>query len=98
MEEDVPKDVIEEIKEYEEKYLKKEAGKKKAKFPSNKDIAEAILRVTGGIVYADALEELPEKVREVLREDGFDTRFVGTKRIQRLLLSLESNGRIKIIT
>jgi len=95
----VPQDVLEDILAYEEEYLKKEhAGRRaKRKFPSNQDIAEAIVQVTGGVLYQAGLPNLYELVKRRLEEEGFDTSFVGERRVIRILNSLAKKGVVKVI-
>ncbi len=94
----IPQDVLEDVLRYEEEYLRKEMskGKSQRKFPSNEDVVEAILEVTGGIVYSSTLENLYDMVKKRLEEKGYETKFVNEKRILRLLSSLAKKKRVKL--
>ena len=95
----VPEDVLEDVLRYEEEFLKREfqGTRGKRRFPSNQDIAEAIVQVTGGVLYEAGLPDLYELVKKRLEEEGFDTSFVGERRVIRILNSLVKKGVIKMI-
>lgn len=95
----VPSEVLEDVLRYEEEYLRREHGRVKGKrrFPSNQDIAEAIMQVTGGILYQAGLPDLYELVKKRLEEEGFDTSFVGERRVIRILNSLAKKGVVKVV-
>ncbi len=95
----VPRDVLEDVLRYEEEFLRREfsRGRGKRRFPSNQDIAEAIMQVTGGVLFEAGLPELYELVKKRLEEEGFDTSFVGERRVVRILNSLVKKGVVKIV-
>ena len=95
----VPRDVLEDVLRYEEEFLRREfsRGRGKRRFPSNQDIAEAIVQVTGGVLFEAGLPELYELVKKRLEEEGFDTSFVGERRVVRILNSLVKKGVVKIV-
>ena len=86
----VPEDVLEEIEEYEEKPDKRKTRKK---YPSTRNIVEAVkeaaLRARG--IHPD---EFPDLVYQILGEQGFDTRYVTMKRIWRTYEKLVRTGVI----
>ncbi len=87
----VPEDVLEEIKEYEEKTS---GGRKtKKKYPSSRDIVEAVKEAA---LKARGLhpDEFPDLVYQILEEQGFDTRHVTVKRIWRTYEKLVRTGAI----
>ena len=95
----VPRDVLDDVLRYEEEFLRTEfsRGRGKRRFPSNQDIAEAIVQVTGGVLFEAGLPELYELVKKRLEEEGFDTSFVGERRVVRILNSLVKKGVVKIV-
>ncbi len=92
----IPEDVLEEIKEYEEKFLRPRVRGAKKKFPSNEDVAEAIKIVSGGTITRANIENLYEAVKKYLEEQGFDTTFLSESRFWRLVTSLARKGAIKL--
>lgn len=85
----VPEDLLEEIKEYEKE--NKRRGKKV--FPSSRDIVETVKEAS---LMARGIhpDEFPDIVLNLLREKGFDTRYVTVKRIWRVYENLVRRGVI----
>ncbi len=86
----VPEDVLEEVLSEEKR---RRGGKKRAPFPSSRDIVEAVrdAALSARGVHPD---EFPDIVLSILRERGFDTRHVTVKRIWRVYESLVVRGVI----
>jgi len=86
----IPEDLLEEIRRYE----REEKSKEKVQFPSSRDIVEAMKAaslVSKGGIHPD---EFPEVVANMLREKGFDTRFVSAKRVWKVYENLVERGII----
>lgn len=85
----IPKDLIDEM----EMYQKENKSKEKPRFPSSRDIVEAVKNAS---MLAKGLhpEEFPEIVIKLLKENGLDTRFVTVKRIWRVYQNLVERGII----
>ncbi|RLG76355.1 MAG: hypothetical protein DRO12_04445 [Thermoprotei archaeon] len=94
--EKVPEDILDEVLEYEEESRERRGTKSKKPFPSNEDIVEGIMEVSGGIITRSNIDELYEAVLKRLEEKGFETRFVQETRFWRLVTSLVKKGRIKL--
>jgi len=87
----IPEDLLEDIRRYE----REERSKEKVKFPSSRDIVEAVKTaslVSKGGIHPD---EFPEVVVNMLREKGFDTRFVSAKRVWKVYENLVERGIIQ---
>ncbi len=86
----VPEDVLEEIEEYEEKT---DRWKTRKKYPSSRDIVEAVKEAA---LHARGIhpDEFPDIVYQILWEQGFDTRYVTVKRIWRTYEKLVRTGVI----
>ncbi|BAF34714.1 hypothetical protein APE_0240a [Aeropyrum pernix K1] len=93
--EEIPEDVFEDLelaKSEVEKELERARGKRKRRYPSNSDIAEAIKELAG---YARVdPQSFPERVREKLEEQGFYTGLVTDERIWRVYETLLRKGEI----
>lgn len=87
----IPEDVVKEINEYEKKH-RIAPSRTKARFPSNEDIVDAILNVTGGKLTRYNIENLYDNVVEYLRQEGFDVSAVTPSRVERLVSSLVKKG------
>lgn len=85
----VPKDLLEEIKEYE----KETRRKVKRKYPSSRDIVETVKEAA---LMARGIhpDEFPDIVIQLLKEKGFDTSYVTVKRIWRVYENLVRRGVI----
>jgi len=78
--EEVPEDVLQDIREYEETYFATRKKRRKMPLPTNKDIAAAIRRVVRQ--YYGRPEDFPDSVREYLESRGF---YVGLIRDERMI-------------
>jgi hypothetical protein len=87
---DIPDDVLEEILEEEEKPA---GGRGKAKYPSARDIVEAVKTVA--LTYRLDPDSFPETVIKYLEEQGFDARHVTVKRIWRTYEKLVRTGQMR---
>ncbi|MEB3816634.1 MAG: hypothetical protein LRS46_01645 [Desulfurococcales archaeon] len=92
--EDIPKDVIEELKEAEreiEKELQRGMRGRKRNYPTARDLAEAVreaaLRASG-----ISPDEFPSIVLEILESKGFYTGLITEKRIWRTYETLVRRG------
>ena len=85
----LPEDLLQEIMEYEEE--NKRRGKRV--FPSSRDIVEAVKEAA---LMARGIhpDEFPDLVLKILKEQGFDTRYVTVKRIWRVYENLVRRGVI----
>ncbi|BAN89654.1 hypothetical protein [Aeropyrum camini] len=95
-EDEVPEDVLEDLElaksEVERELEKVRGGRRKRRYPSNSDIAEAIKELAS-FAKLDP-ESFPEKVREKLEEEGFYTGLVTDERIWRIYETLLRRGEI----
>lgn len=89
----IPDDVVQEINEYEKK-LRRSNLKGKTKLPSNEDIVNAIIKVTGGSLTRYNIENLYDNVIEYLKHQGFNTSVVSEYRVERLVESLIRKGSL----
>ncbi len=87
----VPEDMLEEVLEYE-KSVKR--GKSRVRYPSSKDIVEAV-KVAAERARGVHPHDFPEIVYRVLEEWGFSTKFVTIKRIWRTYETLVLRGIIR---
>lgn len=87
---DIPEDVLEELKEAMEEVAPKARRRGKSKLPSNRDIAEAVIEAARA--WGGSPDEFPDAVRALLEEWGFNTRFVNDKRIWRIYETLVRRG------
>ena len=85
---DVPEDVLEELREAL-KELEDEIprGSKKRKYPSSRDITDAVIEASYMATGIDP-DEFPDMVRRILEEKGFYTGLVNDKRIWRVYETL----------
>ncbi len=90
----VPEDVLEEVLEAEGRERGKGGRGGRARFPSSRDIVEAVIEAAGRAAGIHP-DDFPDLVYSVLREKGFDTRFVTVRRIWRVYESLVLRGRIR---
>lgn len=88
----LPEDLVKEVKEYEERFSKKSRGKGRARFPSNEDIVDAIINVTGSILTRYNINDLYINVIDYLKSQGFDTSALTESRVERLVSSLLKKG------
>ncbi len=96
MNEEIPDDVLEELKEIS-KELEKELirrPRRKIPYPSTRDIARAIIETTK-IFQGESPDDFPEEVRRYLRNLGYDTRHVTDKRIWRMYEIMARKGVIR---
>jgi hypothetical protein len=96
MSEEIPEDVLEELLEIS-KEIEEEIGlkrRKKAKYPSAREIARAIAKAAKSYRGANP-EDFPDLVRELLEEEGYDTSHVTDKRIWRTYETLVRRGIIR---
>ncbi len=86
----IPKDLLEEIMEATRQASK---HKRKAQYPSSRDIVEAVIEAAhmGRSMHPN---DFPEVVITILRSRGFDTRHVTEKRIWRTYENLVRRGVI----
>ncbi len=92
----IPKDVLQEIEEYEEQNIEKQRkSQKKKKFPSYADIIEAVREISGGSINRHTIDELYEAVLRYLEEQGFDTSMITENKFWRIVTSLVNRGLIK---
>ncbi len=87
---DIPEDVLEEVLEEEER---PSGGKGKSRYPSARDIVEAVKTVA--LTYRADPEGFPETVIKYLEEQGFDPRHVTVKRIWRTYEKLVRTGQMR---
>ena len=92
----IPENMLKEVIE-EEKRMRTHGKRAWKPFPTNKDIMRAIVHVTGGVIYRQTLQDLHWEVIERLKQEGFETRFVSSKRVWRLVQYLAEKGRITIM-
>ena len=92
--EEIPEDVLEELREAEEE-IEREAGraKRKRRYPSARDIAEAVREVALMARGSDP-SEFPQLVIEYLERQGFYTGLVNERRIWRTYETLVRRGVI----
>ncbi|ABN69659.1 hypothetical protein Smar_0552 [Staphylothermus marinus F1] len=85
----IPEDLLEEIMEYE----KENKRRNKKIYPSSRDIVETVKEaaIMARGVHPD---EFPDIVLRLLKEKGFDTRYVTVKRIWRVYENLVRKGVI----
>lgn len=95
--EEVNEEILREIREYEEKYLRTRRAKSKRPFPSNEDVAEAIKAITSGIITRHSAEELYTSVKKYLESRGFDTSRLTEGRLWRLVTSMVKKGILRVI-
>jgi hypothetical protein len=93
----VPKELLDEIVEYEEREHGRRTVSKnrKRKFPSNEDIVEAIKEVSGGTITRHNIDVLYDAVKQYLEEKGFDTTALNESRFWRLVTNLTRRGHLK---
>lgn len=89
----LPEELVKEVEEYEKNFTRSRQ-KRRSKFPSNEDIVNAILEVTGGALARYNVENLYDLVLEHLRSKGFDTSMVTESRVERLVSSLIRRGAL----
>lgn len=93
--EELPDDVIEDLMETKQEVEERirPRGKQKLNLPSTRDIANAVIEAA---YKARGLnpEEFPELVKEILENNGFNTRYVNDKRIWRTYETLVRRGVI----
>ncbi|RLG85782.1 MAG: hypothetical protein DRO39_04760 [Thermoprotei archaeon] len=95
--EEVPDEVLEEVLRYEEELRRRAAASRSRRpFPSNEDVVEAIMEVSGGVLTRSNIDELYDAVIRRLEEKGFETRFVTESRFWRLVTSLVRKRRLKL--
>jgi hypothetical protein len=93
----IPKELLDEIVEYEEKEHVRKAGfiKRKKRFPSNEDVVEAIKYISGGSITRYNIDALYEAVKQYLEEKGFDTSALNESRFWRVVTNLTKKGHLK---
>ena len=92
---DIPEELLEEIEEIEEELgLKPVRQRRQKRYPSNKDVAEAIIEVASTYGFAGP-QDFPTAVRGNLEVKGFYTGLVNDKRIWRTYETLVRNGRMR---
>ena len=96
LEKKIPRDILNEVLEYEEEVRERRSARSRKPFPSNEDIVEAIMEVSGGVITRSNIDELYEAVLKHLEEKGFETRFVQETRFWRLVTTLVKKRRIKL--
>ncbi len=89
----IPEDVLREVEEAEKEFYEKGSRKKKTRYPSSRDIVEAVI-IVAKTFRASSPEEYPDAVLEYLQEKGYDTRHVTVKRIWRTYEKLVREGVI----
>ncbi len=90
-------DLLRDIEEYERSIAKRNSNeKRKSRFPSDKDVVEAIKQLTQGVLTRDIAENLYERVKEFLEEQGYDTRYMYRRRFWRLVTNLVKKGILKV--
>jgi len=92
---DIPEELLEEIREIEEELaLKPGPRRPRKRYPSNNDIADAIVAVASTYGFAGP-EYFPYTVKQYLEGQGFYTGLVNDKRIWRIYETLVRKGRIR---
>lgn len=84
--EEIPEDVLEDILEAMEEVKQPEARRGRARYPSNRDIAEAVIEAARSSSIRP--EDFVDIVLSILEERGFSTRFVNEKRVWRIYENL----------
>ncbi len=91
---EVPEDIIREIKEYEENYnLRSVKRVKKKPYPSARDIVQTVMEAIES--FYGHPDEFPDYVLRLLETKGFCTRHVTVKRIWRTYETLVKRGIIR---
>jgi hypothetical protein len=94
---EIPEDVIEELKEAQkeiEAEIKSFTRRKKHfRYPTSRDIAEAVREAALSLSFIDP-DEFPDLVREILKSKGYYTGLVTDKRIWRTYENLVRRGVI----
>ena len=85
----IPEGVLEEIMAEEKKRIKKE----KVKYPSSKDVVEAIIEATK-MAKTIHPNDFPSLVLKILEDRGYDVRHITVKRIWRTYEMLVRKGII----
>jgi hypothetical protein len=94
---DIPKELLDEIVEYERKERVRRAGsrERRGRFPSNEDIVDAIKDVSGGAITRYNIDTLYEATKQYLEERGFDTSVLSESRFWRLVTNLTRKGHLR---
>lgn len=87
----IPDDLVKEIDEYEKKY-RSPSGRSKGVLPSNEDIVNAIIEVTGGTITRHNINDIYDNVIKYLKSQGFNTSAVTASRVERLVSTLLKRG------
>ena len=88
--EEIPEDVLEELKEAMEEITPRRRRRGKTKLPSNREIAEAVIEAAKA--WGGSPEDFPDAVRSLLEDWGYDTRYVNDRRIWRIYETLVRRG------
>lgn len=88
----IPEDVLKEVLEEEERIRNKH--RRKSNYPSSRDIVEAIIEATK-IAHGVHPDEFPDIVLDILKDKGFDVRFVTIRRIWSTYENLVRRGVIR---
>jgi len=91
-------DMLKEIEEYERNEYIKQNRMLKRKYPSNKEVVNAIKNLTGGTINRYVIDDFYEVVKKYLKDKGFDVSALNKKRFWRLVTNLIRKGYIKFIS
>lgn len=87
---EIPEDVLQELKEVMEEISPRQRRRGKLKLPSNREIAEAVIEAARS--WGGSPDDFPDAVRSLLEEWGYDTRYVNERRIWRIYETLVRRG------
>lgn len=88
----VPEEFVREVEEYEKKLSERSGSRGRMRFPSNEDIVDAIIKVSGGTLTRYNIEDLYISIIEYLKSQGFNTSALTESRVERLVSSLVKKG------
>ncbi|MCE4601971.1 MAG: hypothetical protein F7B18_02180 [Desulfurococcales archaeon] len=90
---EIPDDILEELKEAMEEITPRMRRRGRAKLPSNREIAEAVIEAARA--WEGSPEDFPDAVRSLLEDWGYNTRYVNDKRIWRIYETLVRRGAMR---
>lgn len=90
----VPEELLREVKEFEESARVRGVHRKR-RYPSDRDVAEAVKAVAGGYVSRHTLDHLYESVKRYLEERGFDVSAMSESRFWRVVTAMVRRGELR---
>lgn len=93
----VSNELLKDIEEYERREFSRRSKNSKRRYPSNRDVVEAIKEITGGLVSRYMMENLYDAIKGYLEEKGFEVSALNEKRVWRLVLELVKKKHIKLV-